>query len=385
MILRRRHIDSVLGLLRTFPVVALIGARQVGKTTLSQQLAEQWPGETTVFDLEDPVDLARLSEPTLVLSLLKGLVVLDEIQRAPDLFQILRVLVDRSPDRRFLVLGSASPDLLRQTSETLAGRLAYCELSGFTLDEVGVGALDDLWLRGGFPRSFLADSLDDSVEWRRQFIRTFLERDIPQLGFSLPAQTMRHLWTMLSHYHGQVLNLSALSRSLGVSDTTIRRWVDILESAFVVFRLAPWHENLKKRQIRSPKVYLSDTGLLHTLLGLSTLEDLQGHPKVGTSFEGFAVAQLIRRLRARPEEMTFWGTHAGAELDLLLVRGSRRVGFEFKRTAAPRRTRSMAVAMTDLKLDRLHVIHAGEHAFPLGHQIDAVPISRVFDTDIDLS
>jgi predicted AAA+ superfamily ATPase len=357
-----------------------LGARQVGKTTLARQIVEDYAGPSTLFDLEDPDDLARLSEPKLALQGLDGLVVIDEIQRMPDLFPLLRVLVDR-PDSttQFLVLGSASPDLLRQSSETLAGRIVYHELRGFALDEVGLEAADELWLRGGFPRSFLAPTLTASSEWRHAFIRTFLERDLPQLGIQVPSSTMHRFWRMLAHYHGQIWNGAELSRSLGVAGSTVRRYLDLLSGALVVRQLSPWHENVGKRQVKSPKVYIVDSGLLHTLLGLETREDLEGHPKVGASWEGFVLDELLTHIGVRADEAYFWATHAGAELDLLVVRGSRRLGFEVKRTTAPSTSKSMRSAFHTLGLERLDVIHAGENSFPLGEGIGAVSFSRLYE------
>lgn len=382
MLNRPSERDAVLGLLRRHPVGALLGARQVGKTTLARQVAAAHGGPAAFFDLENPDDLARVREPMLTLKSLRGLVVLDEVQRLPELFPILRVLADRRPrPARFLVLGSSSPELLRQGSESLAGRIAYRDLDGFGLDEVGRNNLERLWLRGGFPRSYLARTVADSDEWRRDFIRTFLEKDLPQLGITIGAATLRRFWTMVAHWHGQVWNASEFGRSFGVADTTVRHYLDILTAALVVRQLQPWHENLAKRQVKAPKVYVRDSGLLHSLLGLKTLADLEAHPKLGASWEGFAIGQLIRHLGARPEECYFWATHAGAELDLLVVRGHRRLGFEIKRTSAPQVTPSMRHALADLKLTSLDVLHAGEHTFPLTPKIRAVAMSRLL-TDV---
>ena len=380
MIDRRSHLEAVSGLLRRHPVVALLGARQVGKTTLARQVVASRRGQVHHFDLEDPADLARLSEPMLVLKRLRGLVVIDEVQRMRALFPVLRVLADRprSP-ARFLLLGSASPDLVQSTSETLAGRIVYHDLEGFSLEEIGRQPQDRLWLRGGFPRAFLARTEQASVEWRQGFIRTFLERDLPQLGISIPSATLRRFWSMLAHYHGQIWNASAFASAFGVADTTVRRYLDLLIGTFVVRQLLPFHVNLTKRQVKAPKVYLADSGLHHALLGLSTFRDLERHPALGASWEGFAIGQVARHLRARAEECYFWATHAGAELDLLVVRGNRRLGFEIKRTDAPRVTRSMRVALTDLRLQRLDVIHAGEHTFPLDRAIRAVAFSRLLE------
>lgn len=380
MLERARHRRQIEELLSSFPVVAIVGARQVGKTTLARRIAADWPGPTTVFDLEDPRDAARLQEPILSLEPLAGLVVLDEVHRAPGLFQVLRVLADRPAlPARFLVLGSASADLLGQASESLAGRIAYHELGGFSLDEVGVERWETLWHRGGFPRSFVAGSDEESGQWRREFVRTFLERDLPSLGVRVPGATMRRFWTMLAHWHGQIWNASEFARNFGVADTTVRRHLDLLSSTFVVRQLPAWWENLAKRQVKAPKVYVSDSGLLHSLLGIDRPADLEGHPKVGGSWEGFALECVVAHLGARPEEVHFWASHGGAELDLLVVRGTRRLGFEFKRTAEPRRTRSMGEARSSLGLDSLTVVHAGRDSFPLGEGARAVALSRLLE------
>ncbi len=380
MIRRNRHFDRVVRLLQTHPVVGILGARQVGKTTLAREIMKGFADTATRFDLEDPDDVARLAEPKLALGGLEGLVVLDEIQRRPEIFPVLRVLVDRSENpSKFLVLGSAGPDLLRQNSETLAGRIAYHELAGFSIDEVGSDQSDRLWIRGGFPRSFLAPTAEASFDWRRGFIRTFLERDLPALGIQIPGPTLQRFWRMLAHYHGQLWNGAELGRAFGVSATTVRRYVDLLESALVVRALPPWFENIGKRQVKAPKIYIKDSGLVHALLGVETRADLEGHPKVGASWEGFVMRELARHLGARPEEQYFWATHAGAELDLLVVRGRKRRGFEIKRTTSPSSTRSMHAARSSLGIERIDVIHAGEHTFPLADRIRAVAMARMFD------
>jgi hypothetical protein len=377
---RAGHRAELLKRLRRYPVVGLLGARRVGKTTLAADVARAWKGPVTAFDLEDPAHLARLADPALALTPLKGLVVLDEIQHLPDVFPLLRVLADRRPLRtRSLVLGSASPTLLRQSSESLAGRISYHELPGFSLAEVGRVRAGRLWRRGGFPRSFLARSDEASAEWRRDFLRTFLERDLPQLGVTVPAATLRRFWGMLAHYHAQVWNSSEFARSFAVADTTVRRYLDTLTAALVVRQLPPWSENVGKRQVKSPKVYLADSGLLHTLLGLDTQDALESHPKLGASWEGFGIQAVVDRLGARSDECFFWGTYAGAELDLLVVRGKTRLGFEFKRTAAPQVTPSMRVATADLKLARLDVVHAGAATFPLAPRIRALALERLLD------
>ncbi|MEM9294071.1 MAG: ATP-binding protein [Acidobacteriota bacterium] len=379
MLSRQRHQERLFDLLEHYPVVAILGARQVGKTTLARSLAADLDPKVHFFDLEDPDDLARLAEPKLALEPLEGIVVLDEVQRRPEIFPILRVLADR-PDApaRFLVLGSASPDLLRQSSETLAGRVHFHRLDGFDLDEVGSEDWRKLWTRGGFPRSFLAENDHSSFEWRDDFIRTFLERDLPQLGIRTPGQTLRRFWTMLAHNQAQIWNGADLARAFGVSAPTVRRYLDHLTSAMVVRQLLPWHANVKKRQVKSPKVYIADSGLVHTLLGLKTADDILGHPVSGASWEGFVVQQIQAALRTRPEDCFFWATHAGAEIDLFVMRGNRREGFEVKLTTSPRTTRSMRQAQETLQLDRLVVVHAGSESFPLADGIDAVAASRIW-------
>lgn len=378
MIERLAHLRHVNDLLRAFPVVALVGARQVGKTTLARQLAATRKDPLAHFDLEDPDDRHRLADPSLALRELRGLVILDEVQHAPELFSLLRVLADRKPlPARFLVLGSASGDLLRQTSESLAGRIAYHQLDGLALDEVGANRLSRLWLFGGLPRSFLAGSPAASFEWRRQFIRTFLERDLPQLGSTVSSVTLRRFWQMLAHYHGQTWNASEFARSFGVADTTVRRYLDLLTATFVVRQLPAWSENIGKRQVKAPKVYLADSGLLHSLLGIETAHQLEGHPKVGASWEGFALTAVVQRLAARAEECFCWATHTGAALDLLVIRGRERLGFEFKRASAVSATRSMHVALHDLHLSRLDVVHAGRDSYPIGRKLRAVAVSRL--------
>jgi predicted AAA+ superfamily ATPase len=374
---RKYHIDVVREALERSPVVAILGPRQVGKTTLAREIAALYKDAgTTHFDLEDMDDLARLNEPKLALERLRGLVVIDEIQLRPALFPFLRVLADRpGTPARFLILGSASPHLLRQSSESLAGRIVYHELEGFCLDEVQES--ETLWRRGGFPVSYLARTEQASVLWRRDFVRTFLERDIPQLGIRIPATTLHRFWRMIAHYHGQIWNGNELARAFGVSHTTVRNYLDLLSGAMVVRQLLPWHENLGKRQVKAPKIYLSDSGILHTLLGVQTQDDLLNHPKSGASWEGFVINEIIHQLRATHEECYYWATHSGAELDLLIIRGSRRLGFEIKLTTAPRLTPSMRSSLDSLKLDRLAVVHAGEHAFPMADRIDAVPFARL--------
>lgn len=353
------------------PVVLLSGPRQAGKSTLAQVVAGD--GETTFFDLDDPVAAARLAEPLLALQDLRGLVVLDEAQHAPHLFPVLRVLADR-PGRpaTFLVLGSASPDLVGLTAESLTGRVEIIELGGLRLDDVGGPELDRLWLQGAFPASYTRD-IDDSISWRSNYVSTFLERDLAQLGFRLPATPMRRFWTMLAHYHAQTWNGAELARGLGVSQPTVRRYLDALSDALMVRQLQPWYANVGKRVVRSPKVYLRDSGVLHTLLGLGSMEALLGHPKVGASWEGLVVEQIAMMLGDTP--LYFWGTQSGAELDLFFTRDGRSVGIEIQRADAPRVTPSMRNAITDLGLDRLFVIYPGRESYPLAPKIDVVPLA----------
>ncbi|MFQ6024024.1 MAG: ATP-binding protein [Acidiferrobacterales bacterium] len=383
MIDRPRQQQTIKRLLTWSPVVAILGARQVGKTTLARAFVERQSRPTTIFDLERAQDLARLEDPELALRDLRGIVVLDEIQRRPELFPTLRVLTDRPrKPARFLVLGSASPDLLRQSSESLAGRIAYHELSGLTLDEVGIENFNRLWLRGGFPRSYTARSNEASRTWRRDFIRTFLERDVPQFGITIPAGTLERFWAMLAHYHGQVWNASEFGRSFGVSHHVTHRYLDALQATFMVRVLRPWAANIRKRQVKSPKIYIRDSGLLHSFLQVASMNDLERHPKLGASWEGFLLEAVIHQLGVSPEHCYFWGTHTGAELDLLVVHGRRRYGFEFKRTTAPRITPSMHSALEDLQLTRLDVVHAGSDTFPLAHHLRAVAAERLL-VDLD--
>lgn len=378
---RPEHEAQIRQLLRRYPVVCLLGARQVGKTTLARHFAKDLPS-TTTYDLESPEDRSRLADPLLELRQRRGLVVLDEVQRLTAIFPVLRVLADERPvRRRFLLLGSASPALVQSSSESLAGRIAFVEVPGFGLAEVRPARWERLWLRGGFPEAFLADSDAASFEWRRMFRQTFVERDLP--GLDLPSTpspaALGRFWAMLAHVHAELLNWSELGRSMGVSDATVRRYTDLLAGTFMVRQLKPWHENISKRQIRAPKLYFRDSGLLHSQLGIKTGEDLRQHPRVGASFEGFLLEQVVGAARATPEETYFWRTQHGAELDLLLVRGRRRVGFEFKRASAPTLSPSMRQALVDLKLDVLYVVHGGGHRFRLADRVEAVPWRSVLD------
>ena len=366
--------------LRANPIVALLGPRQCGKTTLARMLAAGKKAE--YFDLEDPIGRARLAEPMTALSPLRGLVIVDEVQREPKLFPILRVLADRPrTPARFLVLGSASPDLVRHSSESMAGRVAFVDMAGFSLREVGEEAQRRLWLRGGFPRSFLARSENESFAWREDFIRTFLERDIGQLGIQVPPTALRRLWMMLAHYHGQIWNASEIARSLGEAHTTVKRHLDILTGAYMTRQLQPWFENVGKRQVRSPKVYIRDTGVLHALLGLRTFAALEGHPKLGASWEGFALEQAI--LAAGERNAYYWATQGGAELDLLLNIQGRRYGIEIKYSDAPKLGKSMAIAMSDLQLSRLYVVYPGAKRYTLSKNVEALPLNALL-SEIDM-
>lgn len=374
MIPRNITHDAIVTALERSRVVALLGPRQCGKTTLARQFVP--PDSAAYFDLEDPLSLARLDEPMTALRDLAGIVVIDEVQRRPELFPILRVLADRTPlPARFLILGSAAPDLLRQSSESLAGRMETVPLSGFTITDVGMPAHQVHWLRGGFPLSFLATNDSNSVAWRKSFIQTLLERDIPSFGLGTPAATLFRFWTMLAHYHGQVWNAAEPARSLGIGETSVRRYLDLLAGVYMVRQLQPWHENLKKRQVKSPKVYIRDSGLLHQLLGIRTLPELLSHPKCGASWEGYVIEEIISSVQ--PDEVYFWATHAGAELDLLLFKDGRRFGVEIKRADAPRLTPSMRTALEDLRLDRLVVIYPGERRYTLAEQVEVVPLMEL--------
>lgn len=374
MLPRTRALNRISNAFRIHPVAALLGPRQCGKTTLARVMAEGEP--CTYFDLENPVDLRRLSAPLRVLEGLSGLVVIDEIQRRPDLFELLRVLVDRPKNpARFLILGSASPHLVKGISESLAGRVGFVDLFGFNIEEVGENHSTNLWVRGGFPRSFLAIDDAASIVWRDDFIRAFLERDIPQLGISIPSETLRRFWTMVAHYHGQVWNAAQLARSLGTSENTARRYLDILSGAYMIRILTPWFENIRKRQVKAPKVYLRDSGVLHALLQLRSLSDVQSHPKLGASWEGFALEQVIGALESR--DRYFWATQAGAELDLMVRIQSRRYGFEFKYADAPGTTRSMHIAVRDLSLEHLWIIYPGHQEYSLDDKISVFPLDSI--------
>lgn len=354
------HLHAIEKGFRTSKVVALLGPRQCGKTTLARQYFSKNNGNTSnYFDLEDPNDLLRLKDPMLALEELQGLIIIDEVQRFPDLFPILRVLVDKpSHKQQYLILGSASRELIKQSSESLAGRIHYRELTPFTLGEVS--QLNTLWIRGGFPPAYLAQTLEDSVRWRKDYIKTFLEQDIPNLGLRMPPEQLRRFWMMLAHYHGQLFNASEIGNSLDLSRNTIQHYLDILTGTFMVRQLAPWYENLSKRQVKSKKIYFRDSGLFHSLLNTTSETALLSHPKLGASWEGFALETIIRHLEADGHDCYFWATHSGAELDLLVLQGETRIGYEFKYSKAPALTKSMQVAIDDLKLERLVIIYPGD-------------------------
>ena len=365
-------IDRVQSAYRVHPAVALLGPRQCGKTTLAHIISDKEP-EVSFFDLEKAVDQRRLETPEQTLSRLRGLVVIDEVQRQPQLFEVLRVLLDRpDSETRFLLLGSASPSLIKRTSETLAGRIGLVDLAGFDMNEIPPVQWQTLWQRGGFPRSFLAPDDSASALWRENFIRTFLERDIPQLGITIPAESLRRFWRMIAHYHGQIWNAAEFARSMGTSERTARNYLDILQGAYMLRVLTPWHENLKKRQVKSPKTYVRDTGLLHALLELESFDALSGHPKIGASFEGFVIEQILSCLDTR--SASFWATHGGSELDLLVSIAGKRYGFECKYNDAPGVTRSMRTAIQDLQLEHLWVVYPGNEDYELDESISALPV-----------
>ncbi|OIP26737.1 hypothetical protein AUK22_06355 [bacterium CG2_30_54_10] len=368
--------QSITDGLRRSRVVALLGPRQCGKTTMARAFVSA--DSLNYFDLEDPFSQGRLANPMESLRPLKGLVVIDEIQRSPELFPVLRVLADRRPlPARFLILGSASNALVKGSSESLAGRLTTIRFQGFNLSEVGERNLKNHWVRGGFPLSYLAKSGKESLLWRRDLIQTFLERDLPQLGISLPARTLLKFWTMVAHCHGQIWNHAEPARSLGVSEPTIRRYLDILEGLFLIRQLQPWHENLKKRQVKSPKIFIRDSGLLHALLGINSERDLSSHPKCGSSWEGYAIEEIARALQ--PDEMYFWATHNGAELDLLVLQNGKKYGFECKRSDAPSITPSIRIALKDLGLKHVFIVYPGKHPAPLSDKVSLLPLSKIPD------
>ena len=377
-IIRPEFIKEIEASIRNNPVTAIMGPRQCGKTTLARAIAQST--ESTIFDLEDPTDFDLLSEtPKIILQQQKGLVILDEIQRIPELFPLLRVLADE-PDspRKFLILGSASPELVQKSSQSLAGRIGFINLTGFKLNEVGYENLEKLWQRGGFPRSYLALEDQQSMLWRENFIQTFLERDISNYGFNIPPVTLRRFWLMLAHYHGQIWNGAEFARSMGVSEPTVKRYLDILTGTYMIRQLQPWHENIKKRQVKAPKIYIRDSGILHALLGIEN-NDIYTHIKSGASWEGFIIEQLLYKLKSR--DFYYWRTHTGVELDLMVLKGGKKLGFEVKFSETPKITRSMMSALDNLKLDHLFLIYKGQREFSLNKKIKAVPSSKIFDFD----
>lgn len=376
--MKRPHfLEKIVKSFEVHTAVAILGPRQCGKTTLAKMYADD-DSPIAYLDLEDPRDLARLDNPMLALEELKGLIIIDEIQRRPELFPTLRVLIDKhKADQKYLILGSASRDLIRQSSESLAGRIGYIELTPFTLTEAQ--NTQQLWLRGGFPSSYLAKSLENSILWRKDYIISLLEKEPPQLGIQISPAHLRRFWMMLVHYHGNIFNASELSRSLQISSATVRRYLDILSGIFMIRQLNPWTENIGKRQVKSPKIYFRDSGLLHTFLEIETMEDLRNHPKLGASWEGFALEEIIRFHQALPEECYFWATHQGAELDLMIFKGSKRTGFEIKYTDSPKLTNSMKIAMETLKLDSLTVIFPGKGDFPLASNVQAIGLETYIE------
>jgi len=368
---RNAYLDHISSLLEQFPMICLLGPRQVGKTTLAKMYVESARNKYTHihhFDLEDPSDLQALENAKLTLSPLEGLVIIDEIQIKPDLFPLLRVLIDNSPNtRRWLILGSASRELLHHSSDTLAGRLAYLEVTPFSYQETH--EINNLWWRGGFPGAYLAKTNTASFEWRKQYTKTFLEQDIPNLGIKIPATNLRRFWMMLAHYHGNILNISELSRSLNINANSIRNYLDILTDTFMIRQLQPWWENISKRQIKSPKIYFRDSGLLHYFLDIQEPILLPRHPKVGASWEGFAMEEIIRYHDMDAGNAYFWATQSHAELDLLLFLNSKRIGIEFKYSDAPKLTKSMQIASKDLQLDYIFVIYPGERSYQLDEKI----------------
>lgn len=366
-IIRKEILEEIQFAFKVTPVCGLIGPRQCGKTTTAKEIANAYPGIIHFFDLEDERDQNKMREPLLVLENLEGLIIIDEIHHVPDLFKSLRVLVDQKKNRKFLVLGSASEELLKQTSETLAGRITFVEMTPFQLQEVH--SCEKLHTRGGFPLSYLADSEEISTAWRKGYIKTFLERDIPNLGLQLSPQNLRRFWTMLAHYHGQIFNASEIGTSLGINYKTSQNYLDILEATFMVRRLTPWIANIKKRQVKAPKIYFNDSGLLHSLLGIQNFSDLIGHPKLGASWEGFAIEQIIRHLKVDKESCFYWRIQSGAELDLIILKNGKMHGFEFKYSSKPSFTKSLHSVLQDLTLDTLTVIVPGHEDYALHENV----------------
>ncbi len=380
MIERTRYLKAIKDVLSEQPVCALLGPRQCGKTTLARQLSKQYD-TSHYFDLDTPVGRQRLSSPEFALAPLNGLVIIDEIQRQPELFTILRPLADKSRSKtKYLILGSASPDIVRGASQSLAGRVGFVNLGGFDLSEIKTAQWRKLWQRGGFPRSFLAGTQSASFRWRQDFIQTFLERDIPQLGIRIPSESLRRFWMMIAHYHGQIWNGAELARSLGVSEHTVRGYLDLLTGTFIIRQLQPWFENLSKRQFKSPKVYVRDSGLLHALLSIESDDDLSSNPKFGASWEGFALEQVLSITGA--QQTFFWGTHAGAELDLLLLRHGRKYGIEFKLADAPAMTKSIYISLADLNLEQIWIVYPGSENYRLHERVQVLSLKSVNHLDL---
>lgn len=372
MIQRNLYIHQIHKSLKRSKITAILGPRQCGKTTLAKEISLQV--KSSFLDIESPTDRAKLQNPELYLKNISGLIILDEIQLMPELFPVLRVLSDQSPTNgRFLILGSASPDLIKNASESLAGRVEFIDLQGFNIVETGNSSLDRLWVRGGFPLSYLAEKEEDSITWRESFIRTFLQRDIPQFGINIPSTTLRRFWTMLAHSHGQILNSSQLANSMGLNNKTIRSYIDILSATYMIRPLQPWFTNMKKRQVKSPKIYFTDTGLLHHLLGIDSIDTLHGHPQLGVSWESFVIEQIIRNISGT--EFYFWSTYSGAELDLFFNHKGKQFGVEIKFTETPGTTKSMHSALNDLDLEKLFIIYPGTERYPLHNLIEVCPLT----------
>lgn len=374
-IIRQAEVDKAKHLLKSNPVVALLGPRQCGKTTLSHQIISQIKGEAHFFDCENPKEAQRLADPLTALTDLKGTVVIDEVQRVPEIFPTLRVLADQARSVKYLILGSASPHLLQQSSETLAGRIAFMEISGFHCENISVHKIETLWLRGGFPRSYLVKGEKDSFQWRQDFIATFLERDIPNLGLQIPARMLQRFWSMLAHYHGRLFNSSEIGRSLGVSDHTARRYLDLLAATFMVREIRPWFYNTKKRVIKTPKIYFRDSGILHALLSIENKKGLLAHPQLGASWEGFAIEEVIKILGIRENQVYFWGVHTGAEIDLVFERNGRLYGVEVKYTHAPGVSPSIKSAIEELSLKHVWIIYPGKQRYLLSKNITVSPLA----------
>ena len=373
--IREQQLDNIALGFEVHPIIAILGPRQVGKTTLARQYCKKHEtSKIHYFDLEHSTDIGLFNDPLLLLEKLEGLIVIDEIQRVPELFPLLRVLVDRENNKQqYLILGSASEELIKQSSETLAGRIQYIELTPFAFREVN--DLEKLWLRGGYPKSFLAETNYKSFIWREHYIKTFLERDIPTLGIKVPSENIRRFWELIAHYHGNIVNHSELARSLGMSQPTIKYYLDILTQTFMIRQLRPWHENLSKRQVKSPKIYFRDSGILHSMLHLKDNEIIT-HPKLGASWEGFAMEEIIRAHEARNQECYFWSTHSHAEMDLLIVRGNKKIAYEFKYSSQPKITKSIHSAIESLKLDKVIIIYPGDKNAPLSHEVEIYGLEK---------